>query len=89
MNKSMDVLVVQYPRGRGALVWFDPRTQRISTDQAGLRALLQRGVKDWEGRLLFPHNGRAFLAAVHDYLFLNGYRIRWARVLVGGQASCH
>jgi hypothetical protein len=88
-GKDIDVLMVQYPRGCSALVWFNPVTKRISTDHAGLRAMLQRGVQDWEGRLLFPRDGRAFLAALYDYLFLNGYGVRWTRVLASGRPTRH
>lgn len=88
-GNDMDVLVIQYPRGRAALVWFDPVTKHISISHAGLRAILQRGVKDWGGRLLFPHDGRAFLAAVYDYLFLNGYRVRWARATAHARPTRH
>lgn len=80
----MDVLIIQYPRGRRALVWFDPRTHRITTDHPGLPDLFEQGVKDWRGRLMFPRDGRAFLEAMHDHLFLNGYAVRWARVMAGG-----
>lgn len=89
MGQSTHALVVQYPRGRGALVWLDPGTRQVSTDQAGLRLLFERGVKDWEGRLLFPRDGHTFLVAVHDHLFLNGYRTRWARIQVSDRPICH
>lgn len=87
--KDIDVLMVQYPRGGSALVWFNPMMKRISTDHAGLRVLLQRGVQDWEGRLLLPREGRAFLAALYDYLFLNGYRVHWTKVVTGGRPTRH
>jgi hypothetical protein len=86
---DIDVLMVQYPRGCSALVWFNPAMRRISTDHAGLRVLLQRGVKDWEGRLRLPRDGRAFLTALYDYLFLNGYRVHWTRALAGRRPIRH
>jgi hypothetical protein len=89
VGKDMEVLMVQYPRGCSALVWFDPMMKRVSTDHAGLRAMLQRGVKDWGGHLLFPRDGHAFLAALYDYLFLNGYRVHWTRVMAGGRPTRH
>lgn len=89
VGKDIEVLIVQYPRGCAAMVWLNPMTERISTNHAGLRVMLQRGVKDWRGRLLFPRDRRAFLAAVYDYLFLNGYGVRWARVLTGGRPARH
>ena len=88
-GKDIEVLIVQYPRGCAAMVWCNPVTERISTNHAGLRVMLQRGVKDWRGRLLFPRAGRAFLTAVHDYLFLNGYRVCWARVTTNARPARH
>ncbi len=75
----MEVLIVQYPRGNTAVAWFDSGTALVSTNHAGLRATLQRGVQDWKGRLLFPSDGQAFLSALYDYLFLNGYTVRWVK----------
>lgn len=74
----MDVLVVQLPRGRTANVWFDPTTHAVATNHAGLMVTLFRaGVKDWEGRRLYPSDGRAFLSTVYDDLFLRGYAVHW------------
>lgn len=39
----LDVLIIEYPRGRRALVWFDPRTRRITTDHPGLPGLFEQG----------------------------------------------
>jgi hypothetical protein len=89
MGKDRDVLIVQYPRGCSALVWLNPMTKQISTNHAGLRAMLQRGVKDWGGHLLFPRDGQAFLEALYDYLFLNGYRVHWTRVMSGDRTARH
>lgn len=80
MKRETDVLVVQYPRGCTAIVWFDPVAGSITTSHAGLRATLRRGVRSWEGYLVLPHDGHAFLAAVYDHLFLNGYAVRWTKV---------
>jgi hypothetical protein len=80
MKREADVLVVQYPRGCTAIVWFDPVAGSITTSHAGLRATLRRGVQSWEGRPVSPQDGHAFLAAVYDYLFLNGYAVQWMKV---------
>jgi hypothetical protein len=79
-KRETDVLVVQYPRGCTAIVWFDPLAGSITTSHAGLRATLRRGVPSWEGCLVLPHDGHAFLVAVYDHLFLNGYAVRWTKV---------
>ncbi len=62
-----------------AILWLDPTDEWVMTNHAGMRAIIQRGVRDWEGHLLFPRDGRAFLSAVYDHLFLSGYRIRWMK----------
>jgi hypothetical protein len=80
MKRETDVLVVQYPRGCTAIVWFDPIAGSITTSHAGLRATLRRGVQTWEGCLVWPYDGHAFLVAVYDYLFLNGYAVQWMTV---------
>jgi hypothetical protein len=80
MKRKIDVLVVQYPRGCTAIVWFDPVAESITTSHAGLCATLQRGVQSWEGCLVSPHEGHDFLAAVYDHLFLNGYGVQWRKV---------
>lgn len=80
MKRETDVLVVQYPRGCTAIIWFDPVAGSITTSHAGLRATLRRGVQSWEGCLVGPYDGPAFLVAVYDYLFLNGYAVKWMKV---------
>lgn len=77
MRTQSDLLVVQYSRGITALVWRDPVTLGVLTSHAGLSAMLHQGVRDWNGRLLYPHNGQAFLEAVYDRLFMNGVPVRW------------
>jgi hypothetical protein len=79
MKRETDVLVVQYPRGCTAIVWFDPLAGSITTSHAGLHATLRRGVQSWEGSPVSPHDGHAFLAAVFDHLFLNGYAVQWVK----------
>ena len=54
---------------------FDPASGSIATTHAGLQARLRRGVKDWEGQVVFPEDGRALLSALYDSLFLNGYPV--------------
>ncbi len=80
MKREIDVLVVQYPRGCTATIWFDPLAGSIMTSHAGLRATLRRGVQTWEGYLVWPYDGHAFLVAVYDYMFLNGYAVQWMKV---------
>ena len=80
MKRKTDVLVVQYPRGRTAIVWFDPVAGSITASHASLRATLRRGVQSWDGCLVLPCDGYVFLAAVYDYLFLNGYAVQWMKV---------
>lgn len=77
MSQKTDIVVVQYPRGTTALVWFDQATGAIATSHAGLRSVLRRGARDWEGRLVYPHDGRIFLSAVYDHFFLSGYSVHW------------
>lgn len=75
---GIELLVVQLPRGRTAIVGFDPAEKRIFTNHDGLfGSLFRRGASDLHGRLLFPSDGRNFLSAVYDFLFLNGYGVRW------------
>jgi hypothetical protein len=77
-NGGIEIVVVQLPRGRTSVVGFDPAVRRIFTTHQGLfGSLFQHGARDLEGRLLFPPDGRAFLCAVYDFLFLNGYGVRW------------
>ncbi len=78
----MEMLIVQLPRGRTAVVRWNAVTGRITTDHPGLRATAFRsGVKDLDGRLMFPRDGRGFLSALYDALFLSGYRVRWCRTV--------
>ncbi|HSE58246.1 MAG TPA: hypothetical protein VLA99_06050 [Nitrospiraceae bacterium] len=81
MAKRIDIVIVQYPSGTTTLIWFDPATGSIATTHAGLQARLRRGVRDWEGRVVVPEDGRAFLSAVYDDLFLNGHHVRWVKVV--------
>jgi hypothetical protein len=80
MSEHADIVVVQYPRGVRALVWFDLVTGAIATTHAGLRDTLRRGVKDWEGHLVCPHDGHIFMSAVYDHFFLSGYPVHWLSV---------
>lgn len=74
----MELLVVQLPRGGTAIVGMDSTTNIPFTNHSGLYGtLFQYGVKDLAGKVVLPHQGRTFLSAVYDYLFLNGYRVRW------------
>lgn len=77
LSGHADVVVVQYPRGITALVWFDLATGAIATSHAGLRDTLRRGLKDWEGRFVCPRDGGRFLSAVYDHFFLSGYPVHW------------
>lgn len=75
---EMELLVVQLPRGRTAVIGFDPAQKRIFTNHEGFfDSLFKYGASDLDGRLLFPPDGRRFLCAVYDFLFLNGYGVRW------------
>lgn len=77
MVKDRNIVVVQYPRGATALVWLDPASRAVVSSHAGLSSLLHQGVRDWEGRLVFPDRGQDFLAAVYDRLFINGCAVQW------------
>lgn len=77
MSEHADIVVVHYPRGVTALVWFDLATGAVATSHAGLRDTLRRGVRNWEGRLVCPRDGQVFLSAVYDQFFLNGYPVQW------------
>ena len=73
----MEMLIVQLPRGRTAVVQFDPVTCRVITNHAGLYAsFFEKGVRGIDGRLLFPADGRSFFVALFDRLFLSGYALR-------------
>lgn len=82
MSEHADIVAVHYPRGVTALVWFDLATGAITTSHAGLQATLRRGVWNWEGRLVHPRDGHAFLSAVYDHFFLQGYSVQ--RLSVSG-----
>jgi hypothetical protein len=77
MSEHADIVVVQYPRGVTALVWFDLATGVIATSHAGLRDTLRRGIRDWQGHLVHPHDGHLFMCAVYDHFFLSGYPVHW------------
>ncbi|HEU4685049.1 MAG TPA: hypothetical protein VFS39_11170 [Nitrospira sp.] len=80
MSEHADIVVVQYPRGVTALVWLDLVTGSVTTSHPGLRVTLRQGVKNWEGRIVRPHDGPMFLAAVYDRFFLSGYPVQWLSV---------
>lgn len=75
--KRMEMLVIQLPRGRSAVVQFDPARSTTVTDHCGFRALLEYGILDWNGHRCFPADGHRFFSALYDHLFLSGYRVRW------------
>jgi hypothetical protein len=71
-------LIVQLPRGRTALVRVNPETGCFMTDHPGLyTTFFQAGVKDFHGHVRLPREGRAFVSALYDALFLRGYPVRW------------
>ena len=75
---EMNMLVVQLPRGRTAVVRCESVTGLITTNYCGLlTTLFQEGVTDFGGGRRFPTDGLAFLSAVFDHLFLHGYSVRW------------
>jgi hypothetical protein len=80
MSEHADIVAVQYPRGATALVWLDLSTGMVATSHAGLQVTLRRGVKDWAGHLVRPHDGHLFLSAVYDHFFLSGYPVQWLSV---------
>lgn len=76
----MDFLIVQLPRGRTAVVQFNPATGSVTTSHAGLiGTLFRKGVVDFEGSRRFPADGSKFLSAVYDHLFLRNYAVHWMR----------
>jgi len=76
----MDFLVVQLPRGRTAVVQFNPTTGSVTTSHAGLiGTLFRKGVTDFDGYHRFPADGLKFLSAVYDHLFLRNYAVHWMR----------
>jgi hypothetical protein len=80
MSEHADIVAIHYPRGVTALVWLDLATGTIATSHAGLRTTLRQGVRDWNGRQVFPHDSRVFLSAVYDHFFLSGYSVHWLSV---------
>lgn len=80
MSEHADMVALHYPRGVTALIWFDLGTGAIATSHAGLRDILRRGIRNWEGHLVCPHDGPIFLSAVYDHFFLNGYSVQWLSV---------
>ncbi|HLZ32542.1 MAG TPA: hypothetical protein VKP13_00900 [Nitrospira sp.] len=80
MSEHADIVVIHYPRGATALVWFDLATGAIATSHAGLQAVLRRGLRDWLGHPVCPHDGLIFLSAVYDHFFLSGYSVHWLSV---------
>ncbi len=76
-SEHADMVAIRYPRGVTALVWLDLTTGAIATTHAGLRDLLRRGIRGWGGRVVSSHDGPAFLSAVYDHFFLNGYPVQW------------
>ena len=80
MSEHSDMVAVHYPRGATALVWLDLVTGTIATSHAGLRDTLRKGIRNWEGHVVYPHDGPIFLSAVYDHFFLSGYPIQWLSV---------
>ena len=61
-SREIELVVVQLPRGRTAVVGFDPVEKRMFTNHQGLfGSHFRLGVRDLDGRLLFPPDGRNFL----------------------------
>lgn len=86
----MERLIVQLPRGRTAVVQFDPATGRVTTNHAGLHStLFAQGVKEFGGDWVLPDQGRAFFTAVFDHLFLSGYAVRWLRSVRRSDLASH
>lgn len=76
----MESLIVQLPRGRTAVVQFNPATGSVTTSHAGLiGTFFRKGVTDFEGSRRFPADGLKFLSAVYDHLFLRNYAVHWMR----------
>ena len=87
-SQGREFIVVQLPRGRTVVVGFDPAEKRIFSNHQGLfGSLFRHGVRALDGRLLFPPDGRDFLCAAYDVLFLNGYGVRWMRATTAFDAS--
>jgi hypothetical protein len=64
------LLLVSLPRGAMAAVWIDPVSGVIASNHPGLQTILRRGIRDLDGRVLFPSDGKSFLSALYDHLFL-------------------
>lgn len=80
----MEFLIVQLPRGKTAVVQFNPATGTVTTNHAGLiGTLFRKGVTDFQGYKRFPADGRKFLSAVYDRLFLLNYSVRWKHSGIG------
>ena len=76
----MDWVVVELSSGVKAAVWFDRTSRTVRTDHRGLRETVFRdGVTDYYGRNRYPYDGRSFLVAVFDHLFLRGYPVLWGK----------
>jgi len=80
MSEHADIVVAHYPGDVAALVWFDLATGILATSHAGLCDVLRRGLQDWAGHVVHPRDGQAFLSAVYDHFFLNGYCVHWLSV---------
>lgn len=77
MSEHADFVVVQYSMGAKAVVWLDLVTGEVATNHVGLREILRRGVKGWDGCVAFPGDGARFLSAVYDHFFLSGHQVFW------------
>lgn len=75
---GMDILLVQLSRGRTAVAQLDPASGVVTTDHPGLQAMgFRQGIRGFDGCRRWPRDGRAFLAALYDRLFLCGYQVQW------------
>ncbi len=79
MSEHADIVIVHSLGETTALVWFDLSTGAVVTTHVGLLEILRRGLQDWTGHVVRPQDGQAFLSAVYDHFFLNGYRVHWLR----------
>ena len=81
---DIELLTLPLPRGRIAAVFLDRRKGTVTTNHMGLRGtLFDLGVKDFDGRVVFPSDGRTFMIALYDYLVLRGYQVRWIQSVPG------
>jgi len=79
----MQILVVQFRSEWRIVASYDPATETVAPNHAGVFArLFRQGVKDLDGRLLRPTDGRTFMSALYDYLFLRGCSVRWLHSIV-------